>query len=60
MTDMPIPWNLSPWLVNAEGQVTRHVYKYTDSGLIEGDPVYLFYFECTKTGALRVFGNEVA
>ncbi len=60
MTDMPIPENMSPWLVNAEGRATRHTYKYTDTGFIDGSPVYFFYFECTKTGKVRVFGNEVA
>lgn len=60
MSDLPVPDNLSPWLVNSLKQATRHVYKYTSLGLVEGTAVYLFHFECSRTGEVRVFGNEIA
>lgn len=61
MSDMPVPETRSPILVNALGVPTKHVYAYTEPALAEdGEPIYVHYFKCTKTDAIRVYGNWVA
>lgn len=65
MTDMPIPETLSPWLVNSQGQATRHVYSYTQRETAEDavgklHPIYAFYYKCLATGEVRRWGDEGA
>lgn len=64
MSDLPVPENTYPILVNRQGDATRHRYDHTEEAPAIGEDGkpdgmgYAHVFRCTDTGALRRYGFE--